>query len=224
MTMVVAYTWHDKIIMMADSRASARDDEGKMVDFTDEENKIFPVQKKIVIGHSGLRKIPKVDGTLFDLHKITEYFLEVNQNKISKLTGRQLLLGLVETWNGTFIESLGRDPFHLNNRFCFLLGTFEEDENHELKPKIQAYQSHLETKFNWNGTKAVIGDEGVYPIMQSYYDTNTDAWKFDEALEFYLKGFTEVMDKVETVGGPIDIYVLDLNPNQSYWLQHKTKD
>ncbi|MCE5173286.1 hypothetical protein LQV63_28945 [Paenibacillus profundus] len=89
-----------------------------------------------------------------------------------------------------------------------------------MKPKIHAYQSHFQ-EFNWGGSKAIIGDDKVYPIMMSYYKTNTDDLTFEEALDFYQKGFVEVMEQVETVGGPIDIYVLDANPNNSYWQEHK---
>ncbi|MFY0544156.1 hypothetical protein [Brevibacillus sp. H7] len=223
MTMIVAYTWQDKIIMIADSRSSAKNDEGKMVDYSDEGDKIIPVQNKIAIGHAGLRKAYQGEGRYFDLNKITEYFLEVNRPNISKATGKQLLTGLVEMWNRTLSEKLGRNPFSLDNRFSFLLANFEENEGGELKPKIHAYESHF-NEFNWGGRKAVIGDDEVYPIIMPYYETNTDDWTFQDALDYYQKGFAEVMDKVETVGGPIDIYVLETNPAHSHWLKHKTNN
>ncbi|MBT2729210.1 hypothetical protein J7E63_20140 [Bacillus sp. ISL-75] len=223
MTMVVAYTWQDKIIMMADSRSSTRDDQGKMIDYTDEEDKIIPVENKIVIGHAGLGKVYIGAGNHFDLNKITERFLELNQQIISKATGEQLLLGLVKMWNRTLSESMGRNPFSVDNRFCFLLAKFEPNGNGELKPKIHTYQSHFQ-KFNWGGKKAVVGDEEVYPIIKSYFDTETDDWTFNEALDFYQKGFTEVIDQVDTVGGVIDIYVLDKNPEHSHWLKHEPKN
>ncbi|KAB2329438.1 hypothetical protein [Bacillus mesophilum] len=220
MTLIVAYTWQDKIIIMADSRSSARNDEGKMIDYSDEEYKIIPVQNKIAIGHAGLQKAYLGEGQYFNLNKITEYFIEVNQQIITEATGEQLLTGLVEMWNRTLSEKLKRNPFTLDNRFSLLLAKFEVIEGGELKPQIHAYQSHFQ-EFNWRGSKAIIGDDAVYPIMMSYYETNTDDWTFKKTLDFYLKGFEEVMEQVETVGGPIDVYVLDAIHNNSYWQKHK---
>lgn len=54
-----------------------------------------------------------------------------------------------------------------------------------------------------------------------YYEEDTDNWTLKETVDFYKKGFVEVMNQVETVGGPIDIFVLDRNPEKSYWLEHK---
>lgn len=218
--MIVAYTWQDKIVVMADSRSSTRNNEGKMMDYSDESYKIIPIQNKIAIGHAGLEKAYLGEGHYFELKKITEHFIEVNQHIITEATGEQLLKGLVEMWNRTLSEKMGRNPFSLDNRFSLLLTKFEEIESGELKPQIHAYQSHFK-EFNWRGNKAIIGDDPVYPIMMSYYNTNTDDWTFEEALDFYQKGFEEVMEQVETVGGPIDIYVLDENHNNSYWQKHK---
>ncbi|WP_400195094.1 hypothetical protein [Lysinibacillus telephonicus] len=220
MTMIIAYTWQDRIIMMADSRSSAKNDEGKMTDYSDEVYKIIPVSNRLAIGHSGLRKAYLGEGHFFDLNKITEHFLERNQQIITMVTGKQLLTGLVEMWNRTLKEKMGRNPFSLANRFSFLLAKFETTEGGVLKPEIHAYQSHFQ-KFNWGGNKAIIGDDEVYPIIKPYYETNTDNWTFEETIDFYKKGFAEVMEKVETVGGAIDIYVLDADPMKSFWLEHK---
>lgn len=220
MTMVIAYAWKDKIIMMADSRSSARDENGKMLEYDDEGDKIFPVQNKFSLGHAGLRKASIGGGNFFDLRNITEHFFNVNQHILFKATAEHLLKGLVEMWNRTLSEKLKRDPFSLDNRFCFLLGNFEENEIGELEPTIHSYQSHF-NEFQWGGTKAVIGDDAVYPIIMPYYQANTDDWTFDETLNHYQKGFAEVMEQVETVGGPINIYVLNANPDNSYWLVRK---
>jgi hypothetical protein len=223
MTMVVAYAWQDKIIIMADSRSSARDDNGKMLEYNDQGYKIITVQNKFAIGHAGLREISIGGGNHFELNNITEHFLDVNRHFLSKATGEQFLKGLVEMWNRTLSEKMQRDPFSLDNRFCFLMANFVENENGELNPKIHSYQSHFQ-EFQWGGNKAVIGDDAVYPIITPYFQTNTDDWTFDKVLDFYLKGFLEVMDQVETVGGPIDIYVLDANPDNSYWLERKPRN
>ena len=75
--------------------------------------------------------------------------------------------------------------------------------------------------FNGEEIKTVIGDDPVYEIMLPYFHTEEKYWRFDEIIEFYSKGFLEVMTKVETVGGPIDIFVLDEIPEKSYWLERK---
>ena len=228
MTMIVTYTWRNKIIMMADSRSSARNDEGKIVVIGDDSSKIIPVQNKIAIAHAGLSQVNLGEGRYFNLNQITEHFLEVNQHILLKATSEQLLTGLVEMWNGTLSDTIGRNPFDVDNRFSFLFARFEENESGELRPQIHAYQSHVQEfnrihlqNFNWRGNKAIIGDDEVKPIMIPYYETNTDNWTFEETLDFYKKGFAEVMEQVESVGGPIDIYVLDANPNNSHWQEHK---
>ncbi|WP_131724769.1 hypothetical protein [Paenibacillus solani] len=217
MTMVIAHVWQNKIIIMADSRSSARDKDGKMLEFDDKANKIIEIQNKLFIGHAGLRKIPI--GEHFDLNEITMHFIKMNQNKLFDYSGELIFRGLVETWNRTLSEKLGRNPFDLNNRFCLLMGIFEND-NGKLIPKIHSYQSHF-NEFQWGGTKAVIGDDPVYEIILPYYETDNADWTFDEIIDFYRKGFSEVMNKVETVGGPIDIFVLDEVPEKSYWLDRK---
>lgn len=220
MTMIVAYTWKNKIVMMADSRKSTRNEEGKMLEYSDKENKIIPVQNKLVIGHSGLKEVDLGCGQYFDLHQITEHFIKVNRHVISKATGQQLLTGLVEMWNRTLHEKLNRNPFSIENRFCLVIAKFEENEFGDIFPTIHTYQSHL-IDYNWDGNKVVVGDDDVYPIMMPYYKTKTDMWTFEDTLSFYKKGYKEVIDTIETVGGPIDIYVLEKNPDYSYWLEHK---
>jgi hypothetical protein len=191
-----------------------------MLDYNDQGYKINSVQNKFAIGHAGLRTVLLGEGNHFDLNKITEHFLTTNQHIISTVKAEHFLKGLVEMWISTLSEKMQRNPFSLDNRFCFIIANFEENENGELKPKIHTYQSHFQ-EYQWGGNKAVIGDYAVYPIITPYYQANTDDWTFDKALDFYQKGIAEVMDQVETVGGPIDIFVLDVNPENSYWLERK---
>ena len=44
---------------------------------------------------------------------------------------------------------------------------------------------------------------------------------FPETIEHYKKGFLEVIDKVDTVGGFIHVYVLESDCFKSHWLDHK---
>ncbi len=92
--------------------------------------------------------------------------------------------------------------------------------NGQLQPKIHTYQSIFQ-EFQYNGRKAIIGDDECYPILMPYFQTDTNDWTFEKTLEFYLKGYEEVMKQVKTIGGPIDIYVLDKDPKCSYWLRRK---
>ncbi|EOO70359.1 hypothetical protein IIC_04801 [Bacillus cereus VD021] len=223
MTMILAYTWKDKAIIMADSRESAKNDMGDMVDYNDNQEKILPVQSHLVFAHAGLRRIPYVQGGYFDLNEVTEHFMDQNQGILTKATTEQLLRGIVTTWNGTFIESLGRDPLSARNRFSFLLARFETIDG-ELMPRFSTYQSYVQghPKYKFCGEKAVIGDDECYPIITPYFNKDTEQMTFEEALAFYLEGFGKVMEKVETIGGPIDIYVLDKKSEDSYWLRRKT--
>ncbi|MDY8161890.1 hypothetical protein [Bacillus thuringiensis] len=219
MTMVLAYTWQDKAIIMADSRESAKNDVGAMVEYNDEQEKILPVQNYMAFAHAGLRRIPDATGNYFDLNQITEYFILQNQAILTKATTKQILEGLVTMWNGTLSEQIGRNPFSLQNRFSLLLARFETIDG-EQKPRFSTYQSNYQD-FQYLGKKAVIGDDECYPIIMPYFEMDTDTMTFDDALNFYLKGYAEVIEKVETIGGPIDIYVLDENPERSYWLRRK---
>lgn len=220
MTMVVAYTWQDKIIMMADSRESRKDNEGKIVEFNDDQIKLISVNKKVVIGHAGIRKVYLGEDRYFDLNEITRYFVKVNEQRILSLPGEESLKELVKMWNGTLSKKLGRDPYSLNSSFCFLLAKWEQNEEGFLVPHINTYQS-LFNEFHSGAKKAAVGDDEVYPIIAPYFDINTDNCTFDEALEHYKKGYAEVIEKVDSVGGPIDVYVLEANPSGSYWHNRK---
>ncbi|CAM4025475.1 hypothetical protein L1N85_17070 [Paenibacillus alkaliterrae] len=220
MTMVIAYAWQDKVVMMADSRSSRTDKNGNVIEFEDENEKIMPVRNRFSIGHAGLRKAYLGNGEYLEMGDVTNHCLKINESTLSKLNSKQLLEGIVTTWNRTLSEKLHRNPFSLENRYCFALGSFVENETGELEPKIHTYQSHF-NEFQFGGRKAVIGDDAVYAIIKPYYEEDTDNWTLEETIEFYKKGFVEVMNQVETVGGPIDIFVLDTNPEKSYWLGRK---
>ncbi|MFS0558583.1 hypothetical protein [Brevibacillus sp. 179-C9.3 HS] len=222
MTMVIAYTWQDKIIMMADSRESRKDSEGKIVEFNDDQTKLIPVNKKVVIGNAGLRKVYLGQGQYYDLNNITQYFVEKNEQLILMRPGKESLKALVDMWNKTLSENLGRDPYIPANSYCFLLAKWEHNEEGFLVPHINTYQSHF-NEFQYGGKYAVVGDDAVYRIIEPFFDTNTDDWTFEEVLDHYKKGYVEVMKKVDSVGGPIDVYVLEANSYGSHWYNRKIK-
>lgn len=220
MTMIIAYAWQDKVVMMADSRSSRTNKNGNVIEFEDDNEKIITVQNRFSIGQAGLRKAYLGNGEYLEMDDVTNYFLNINESTLSKLNGKQLLEGIVMTWNRTLSEKLRRNPFSLENRYSFAWGSFIENETGELEPKIHTYQSHF-NEFQFNGRKTVIGDDAVYAFIMPYYEEDTDNWTLEETVEFYKKGFVEVMNQVQTVGGPIDIFVLDRNPEKSYWLERK---
>lgn len=218
MTMLIAYTWQDKIVMMADSRSSAKDSEGKMVDFYDEATKIFPFSKRLVIGHSGLRRISIGGGQYVDLMKIIEHYLNVNQHTLPNISGEEALTGLIEMWNGTLREKFGREPNSLDSMYSLLLCKWEEVAPGRVSPTVYSYQSQFGDIQTSKG--AVAGDEEVYPIITPYFETSIENMTFTETIEHYKKGFLEVIDKVDTVGGFIHVYVLESDCFKSHWLDH----
>lgn len=186
MTMVIAYAWQDKVVMMADSRSSRTDENGNMIEFEDDNEKIIPVQNWFSIGHAGLRKAYLGNGAYLEMDEVTNHFLKMNESTLSKQNGEQLLEGIVRTWNRTLSEKLQRNPLSLENRYCFALGSFVENKSGELEPKIHTYQSHF-NEFQFGGRKAVIGDDAVYPIIMPYYEEDTDNWTLKETVDFYKK-------------------------------------
>jgi hypothetical protein len=90
MTTILAYTWQDKIIMMADSREYRKDNGGNVVEFNDEQVKLIPVQKRLVFAHTGLRKAYIGEGQYYDLMDITKHFIEANIKRFAVCTGKEV--------------------------------------------------------------------------------------------------------------------------------------
>ncbi|PLT30507.1 hypothetical protein [Peribacillus deserti] len=219
MTMLIAYTWNDKIVMMADSRSSAKDSEGKMVDFNDKATKIFPFNKRMVIGHSGLRKISVGGGQYVDLMQIIEHYLKIHQQILPTISGEEALKGLIKMWNGILSEKFGRQPTSVDAMYTLLLCKWEEVEPGRVLPKVYSYQSQFGDIHTSKG--AVAGDEEVYPIIIPYFESNIENMTFTASVEHFKKGFLEVIDKVDTVGGFIHVYVLESDSFKSHWLDHE---
>ncbi|MGG4467215.1 hypothetical protein ABER68_04150 [Paenibacillus alvei] len=221
MTMILAYIWNDKIVTMADSRASKRDHDGKMIYKEDNSIKIKPISKRFVVAHSGLYKVHRGNEQYANLYDITDLFIERNQNNLSTCNGIDLFEGLVDSWNQS-LERLGKDPYSINNRFSFF---FSEWENVDglLFPRIHAYQSH-KGEFNVATESAVAGDEEIYPLIKPYLKVRVEEMTLEESIEYFKKGYEEVCSKVDTVGGFIHVHILDANPLKSYWFSRKIFD
>lgn len=47
--------------------------------------------------------------------------------------------------------------------------------------------------------------------------------EFDKLVDYLKKGFNDVAMNVNTVGGPIDVYILSANSYESHWKNLKLK-
>lgn len=211
MTMVIAYVWKDKIVMMADSRISRQNDKGEVIEYSDDSIKIVPLNRRGVIGHSGTRKLPTKEG-YFDLIKITQHFVSDNQHISRSCTAKEAIEGLAFLWNDT-LKDFGYQTGDLD--FCLLLGKWEERSG-RMYPMLYNYSSQNDecTFF----TKGCIGDPEIHPIIEPYFNKDINDMEFEETIYHFKKGFSEVIDNnVETVGGFIHVYVLEANEIGSHW-------
>jgi hypothetical protein len=109
MTMVLSYVWHDKIVMMADSRISRYESEGNFEHF-DDRVKIHP-SEQLVLGNSGMAKamIREGDtGKLLEVEKLIAHFFTINEGRLGSYSGKVILEGLVDTWNSTLKQAGGQ--------------------------------------------------------------------------------------------------------------------
>jgi hypothetical protein len=211
MTMVLSYVWQNKIVIMADSRRSTIDSEGKFVHF-DDQLKIHPYMQ-LVIGSSGLAKavIREGDkGKVLEIHKLIEHFLNNNKDSLIFLPGQTIVEGLVDTWNVTLTHSLGLKPEdHLAN---FMVCRWENE------PQIYVCHSHnRQTRTATIG--AIIGDDEAARIAGNYFVANLNSMKFEETIDHFKQAYEQVRINVKTVGGPINIFVLDKNHSETGWLE-----
>ncbi|MDA1528497.1 hypothetical protein [Bacillus cereus group sp. TH260-2LC] len=215
MTMVIAYVWKDKIVMMADSRISRQNNKGEVMEYRDDSIKIVPLNRRSVIGHSGTRKLPAKEG-YFDLLQITQKFVDDNQHISRSCTAREAIEELAILWNETlknFEDQIG------DVNFCLLLGKWEERSG-RMYPMLYNYSSQNDKYKSF--TKGCIGDPEIHPIMAPYFNKDLDGMDFEETINHFKKGFSEVIDSnVETVGGFIHVYVLDANEIGSRWRDHR---
>lgn len=215
MTMLVSYVWNDRIVIMADSRSTLKENQ-VAISFSDTTLKIYPFLNRGVIATSGLSKIQLNDENYFPISAIIENFISVNKKVLKRSTGKQIISSLVETINNNLITNFNRDPKDLNNRITLLVGIFDY-ENDLAYPRIYKYQSNFEG-IDYTD-KIVSGDDEVYPIIQPYFNEDIKSLTFEESIEHFKEGFTEVIKTVETVGGPINIYILQ--QGRGYWYDRK---
>lgn len=213
MTMVLSYVWHDKIVMMADSRLS-KYDEALNFKYFDDRVKIH-LGEGIVIGNSGLSKavIRNGDkGKVLEVEKLVKHFFNQNKDRLAHLSGEVIVEGLVDTWNETLEKSLGVK--FKDHSVCFMLARWENGYNSMIYTCESTSRQTHETSFG-----GAIGDESVQPIVAPYFEEDLiKSMTFEDTIEHFKRAYTEVISKVETVGGKISIYVLDRDPNQSKWL------
>ncbi len=214
MTMVLSYVWHDKIVMMADSRLSRYNAAGNF-EYFDDRVKIHRGDG-LVIGTSGLGKavIRNGDeGKVLEVEKLVTHFFNQNNSGLAHLSGKVIVEGLVDTWNRTLKQSLG---VRLKDHpVCFMLARWENG----LNPMIYTCES---TSKQTSATSfgGVIGDEQVQPIVAPYFvEDLIISMTFEDTIEHFKQAYAEVISKVETVGGKINVYVLDRDPQQSKWLE-----
>ncbi|MDA1811847.1 hypothetical protein H0911_06905 [Bacillus sp. HSTU-bmb18] len=215
MTMVIAYVWKDKIVMMADSRISKQNDVGEVVEHSDDSIKIIPLNRRGIIGHSGARKLPTKEG-YFDLIRITQHFVSDNQNIAHSCTAEETLERLVSVWKDT----LGNSGCQSDDvDFCLLLGKWEERSGY-MYPMLYSYSSQ-NNRLTPNGTKGCIGDPEIIAIIEPYFNKDLDGMSFEETINYFKQGFSEVISSVETVGGFIHVYVLAAREIESHWRDYK---
>ncbi|MCQ6520780.1 MULTISPECIES: hypothetical protein [Bacillus] len=215
MTMVIAYVWKDKIVMMADSRISRQNNKGEVIEYSDDSIKIVPLNRRGVIGHSGTRKLPTKEG-YFDLIQITHKFVGDNQHISRSCTAKEAIEELGTLWNDT-LKGFGDQTGDVN--FCLLLGKWEERLG-RMYPMLYSYSSPND-KYTFF-TKGCIGDSEINPIMEQYFNKDLDGMDFEETINHFKKGFSEVINNnVETVGGFIHVYVLEANEIGSRWRDHR---
>lgn len=220
MTLLVSFVWKDKIIMMADSRISKKDNSGTICDYKDNSIKIVPYNNTIVIGRSGLSNYS--DNTIngLDTSKITKHFLDSNTHiDFANSKSDEIFKGLVDTWKSTLSQIPTFDPRDESTAYNLVLAKWDKEPS-ILTPMIHTYSS-LENRIR-SATGAVIGDDEAIEIIKSY--CNPDLYSnldFEDVIQHFKKGFQEVTAGVKSVGGFIYTYILEASDQESRWHDYK---
>lgn len=231
MTLTLAYIFHDKfsgehkIVVMADSRESKVNRGGEMLDHRDDAEKIIPFDRRLVIGKSGLTSF-NIGDKPFYTNEIVEHFFNQNQNRLHNVMGKEILGGLVQTWNETLTAEKKKALGIIESNFALLLCKWEEDTPGRVIPKIHSYNSIIETIDTMSGGGGTaIGEIEAQHIIAPYFDfEKISEMSFDESIKHFKKGYAEVMDKVDTVGGHVSVYTLGPNRFQSRWHSRKIRN
>jgi hypothetical protein len=209
MSMVIAFSWKDKIVVMADSRIS-RKKEGKVTEFIDDRIKIHPVKERFVICNTGTSKLWLGNkGTYLDINEVINHFIKLNDEIFINQSGETILKGLVKCWNCT-LEHEGIVPNDYDVKFIVC------NWENSLFPRIYSYSSS-ENKII-EGSQ-VAGDDEVMNIIYPYVKTDLDDMSFKEILQHFETGYSNVMKRVDTVGGKVRVYELNQTPSLSKWVK-----
>ncbi|MFS0560496.1 hypothetical protein AB1K91_07130 [Terribacillus sp. 179-K 1B1 HS] len=209
MTMVIAFSWKDKIVVMADSRISKKKND-EVTEFIDDRIKIYPVDDRFVISNTGASKIwLENKGTYLDVNDVINYYIKINVQTFNKLSGESILKGLVQCWNNT-LEHEGLLPNEYDVKFLVCIWEFS------LYPRIYCYDSYENRIIEGS---QVAGDEEAMYIIHPFVKTDLDDMTFQEVIQHFEVGYTLVMKSVETVGGKVKVYELNQTPSESKWVK-----
>ncbi len=208
--MVIAFSWKDKIIVMADSRISRQSD-SKVTEFYDDRVKIYPVNGNLLISQSGATII-RLDeqGNFLDVSDVISDFVKMNGNReqLVAVEGESAIRDLIDYWNKILLKNdLDPNNYDVNFLLCGWMNG--------VTPAIYCYSS--ETNKIDEGNR-VIGDKEALKIIYPYIQEDLENKTFEEVLRHYKHGFNKVIQHVETVGGDLHIYELNQNPKLSKWI------
>lgn len=208
MTMVLAYVWHDKIVMMADSRRSGYDSEGKP-DVVDDCVKIHPAEQ-LIIGTSG-RAQAQFGEKIFKAPEVVEHFFKDNKDRLSFDNGQAIIERLVRLWNLTLLnlgQELGK---HVA---CFMLCKWENGN----EPRVYSCRTNSgQSDVSPHG--GIIGDDEAIAIARPLVKLDEELMNMtlEETINYYTGVFAAVSARVKTVGGPVVVYVLGQHPTDTGW-------
>lgn len=205
--MIIAFSWKEKIVVMADSRISKKSDD-KVIEFHDDRVKIVPINGKIVISHSGTTKIPLGNSNHLDVSDVINHYIKINEERLESIDGKIALEGLIDCWNKTLSQiNLNPHDYDVNFLLC--------EWKNKVTPKIYGYNSET-NKIN-KGSQ-VLGDDEAMPIIYPYVKTDIDDMTFEQVIRHFMNGYSAVMRRLDTVGGDIHIYELNQDPRLSKWI------
>lgn len=205
MTLGLAYRWHDKILMMFDSRET----HVQSGEYRDTTLKIIPYEKQFVLGHSGASEIVN---TGFTAKRLINHFINQNQTNdlISKLSGDTILKYIIKTWNST----LEKHGYSLQKyAAAFILCEWKDN-----LPAI--YIGNTVGKcLSYDQVGGAIGDKPATSILNKYISPQLNEMTFEETINHFKSAFEEISNEVKTVGGPSNIYVLGKDPSETGWFE-----
>lgn len=215
MTLVIAVSIEDKIVVMADSRITRMSNQ-EVKEHYDNRQKIFPVNGRFVFALTGAAKIKLENGSYLDSHDVMEHFISINRNNFEKVSGKVLLVKLIETWNKTLTHyKLLPSDYQLNFILCEWIKLVNN-----FYPKIYSYNSS--GKFT-EGDGA-FGDEEALNLINPFGRVDLKGFTAEEVILHFKNGYATVKKHVKTVGGIVQVYELNKNPLLSKWIVSPPKE